>query len=60
LIKNAVQRDMLTDISLSKCKRAKSIVLQQALDAMKGEYTRVYDYQLELLRTNPGSTVVVS
>jgi hypothetical protein len=59
LIKNAVQRDMLTDVSLSKCKRAKSIVLQQALDAMKGEYTRVYDYQLELPRTNPGSTVVV-
>jgi hypothetical protein len=27
---------------------------------MKGEYARVYDYQMELLRTNPGSTVVVT
>jgi len=59
LIKNAVQRDFLADVSISKCKRAKAIVLQQALDSMKGEYSRVYDYQLELLRSNPGSTIVV-
>lgn len=59
LIKNAVQRDFLADVSVSKCKRAKAIVLQQALDSMKGEYSRVYDYQLELLRSNPGSTIVV-
>jgi len=59
LIKAAVLKDMMADVSISKCKRAKSLVLQKALDAMKGEYSKVYDYQLELLRSNPGSTVVV-
>jgi hypothetical protein len=58
-IQNRVQRDFLADVSLSQVKRAKSIVLKQALDTMKGEYCRVFDYQMELLRTNPGSTVVV-
>jgi hypothetical protein len=60
LIKAAVQKDLFADVSISKCKRAKSIVQQKALDAMKGEYSRVYDYQLELLRSNPGSTIVVT
>jgi len=59
LIKAAVQKDLFADVSISKCKRAKSLVLQKALDAMKGEYNRIYDYQLELQRSNPGSTVVV-
>ena len=59
LIKQAVLKDFLDDVSLSKCKRAKSLVLNAALDGMKGEYTRVYDYQAELLRSNPGSTIVV-
>lgn len=59
LMKAACLRDLFADVSISKCKRAKSIVLKKALDAMKGEYSRVYDYQLELLRSNPGSTVVV-
>jgi hypothetical protein len=51
---------MLADVSLSKCKRAKALVLQEALDATRREYSRVYDYQLELLRSNPGSTVVLT
>jgi hypothetical protein len=77
---------MLPDVYMSKCKRAKSLVLNATLDSMrvdlvnnkgipppwilsgflitksalKGEYTRVYDYQLELLRSNPRSTFVVS
>lgn len=59
LIKAAVLKDFLADVSISKCKRAKSLVQKQALDAMSGEYSRIYDYQLELLRSNPGSTVVV-
>ena len=59
LIKKAVLKDLLADVSIAKCKRAKSLVLKAALDSMKGEYTRVYDYQAELLRSNPGSTVVV-
>ena len=43
----------------SKIKRAKSIVMQRMYDATKGEYALVFDYQLELLRSNPGSTIVV-
>jgi hypothetical protein len=33
--------------------------MQRMYDATKGEYGMVFDYQLELLRNNPGSTVVV-
>ena len=44
LIKKAVLKDLLADVSIAKCKRAKSLVLKAALDSMKGEYTRVYDY----------------
>jgi len=59
LMKAAVLKDLFADVSISKCKRAKSLVLQKALDAMKGEYSRVYDYQLELQRSNPGTTVAI-
>ena len=51
--------DFHCDVSIAKCKRAKHLVLQQALDSTKGEYSKIYDYQAELLRSNPGSTVVV-
>ncbi|KAF8687404.1 hypothetical protein HU200_043094 [Digitaria exilis] len=59
LIKKAVLKDMLADVTIAKCKRAKGLVLKAALDSMKGEYSKVYDYRMELLRSNPGSTVVV-
>ena len=32
---------------------------QKLLEGMKEEYTKVFDYQLELLRSNPGSTILV-
>jgi hypothetical protein len=35
------------------------MVMQKALDATKGQYLLLYNYQLELLRSNPGSTVIV-
>jgi alpha-galactosidase len=50
---------MFVDVSVSKIKRAKSIVMQRMYDATKGDYGMVFDYQLELLISNPGSTVVV-
>lgn len=59
LIKKAVLKDMLADVTIAKCKRAKGLVMKAALDSMKGEYSKVYDYRMELLRSNPGSTVVV-
>jgi hypothetical protein len=59
LIKKAVLKDMLADVSIAKCKRAKALVLKAALDSMEGEYPKVYDYKLELDRSNPGSSVVV-
>ena len=58
-IKATVLQDMFADVSTSKCKHARSIVMDRLMSGMKSEYTRVFDYQLELLRTNPGSTVVV-
>ncbi|WVZ53833.1 hypothetical protein U9M48_004722 [Paspalum notatum var. saurae] len=59
-MKNTVQEEMFVDVSLSKLKRAKSIVMKKALDARKGQYEKLYDYQLELLRSNLGSTVVIN
>ena len=58
-MKTTVQEDMFVDVSFSKLKRAKSMVMQKALDATKGQYLLLYNYQLELLRSNPGSTVIV-
>jgi hypothetical protein len=58
-MKATVHEEMFADVSDSKLKRAKSIVMQRALDSTKGQYKLLYNYQLELLRSNPGSTVVV-
>jgi alpha-galactosidase len=58
-MKSTVQEEMFADVSISKLKRAKAIVMQKVYDATKGQYEKLYDYQLELLRSNPGSTVVI-
>jgi len=58
-LKATVQEEMFADVSMSKVKRAKAIVLEKIFKSTKGEYARLYDYQLELLRSNPGSTVIV-
>jgi hypothetical protein len=51
---------MCADVSDSKCKRAKRIVMERIVDGTNGEYARVYDYHMELVRSNPGSTMVVT
>ena len=56
---STVQEEMYADVSTSKLKRAKAIVMQKVYDASKGQYERLYDYQLELLRSNVGSTIVI-
>jgi alpha-galactosidase len=59
-MKNTVQEEMFADVSISKLKRAKAIVMEKVYDSTKGQYEKLYDYQLELLRSNPGSTVVIN
>lgn len=59
-MKATVQEEMFADASIGKLKRAKQLVMKAALDATKGQYQKLYSYQLELLRSNPGSTIVVN
>ncbi|CAN6273446.1 unnamed protein product [Urochloa humidicola] len=59
-MKHIVEKEMFADVSISKLKRAKAMVIQKALDATNCQYQLLYDYQLELLRSNPGSTVIVT
>jgi len=58
-IKETVLLEMGAEVSLSKIKRAKSIVMRRIYESCKGEYAKVFQYQAEILRTNPGSTVAV-
>ena len=58
-MRTTIQEEMFAMVSISKLKRAKAIVMQKALDATKGQYQLLYRYQVELLRSNHGSTVIV-
>jgi alpha-galactosidase len=42
-MREKIQEEMFTDVSISKIKRAKSIVMQRMYDATKGEYAMVFD-----------------
>jgi hypothetical protein len=59
-MKATVQEEMFAEASVSKLKRAKWLVMKKKMDAVKGQYQKLFNYQLELLRSNPGSTVVVN
>jgi hypothetical protein len=50
-----ILKDFFADVSIWKCKAAKKVVMDKLLSGLKEEYTKVFDYQLELLRSNPGS-----
>lgn len=58
-LKSTIQEKMFANVSISKIKRAKALVIGKMLAAKEGEYNQVFDYQLELLRSNPGTTCVV-
>jgi len=58
-MKSTIQEDIFAYISMSKIKRPKAIVIDIMYNSSKGEYSRVFDYQLELLKSNPGSTMIV-
>ena len=51
--------EMGAEVSLSKIKRAKSIVMRRIYESCKGEYAKIFQYLAEILRKNPGSTVTV-
>nr|XP_015619248.1 uncharacterized protein LOC107279670 [Oryza sativa Japonica Group] len=57
---STVSEEMFANASVPQCKRAKAHVLKKLYDATRCEYSRIFDYQLELLRSNPGSIVVVT
>jgi hypothetical protein len=59
-MQETVLLDMCADVSDSKCKRAKITVMERIVDGTNGECARVYDYHMELVRSNPGSTVAVT
>jgi hypothetical protein len=59
-MQEAVLKDYLADVSELKCKREKRIIMERIVDGTNGEYNRVYDYHMELVRSNPGSTVAVT
>jgi hypothetical protein len=58
-LQQMVQEEMFANVHVSKIKKAKAIVVGRMMDAQFGEYGKVFDYQNELLRSNPGSTVIV-
>jgi hypothetical protein len=41
-------------------KRAKARVVKKIMDCQVGEYSKLFDYALELKRSNPGSSVHVA
>ena len=43
-MREIIQQEIFADVSISKIKRAKSIVMQRMYDATKGEYALVFDY----------------
>lgn len=49
-MKATVQEEMFADASIGKLKRAKQLVMKAALDATKGQYQKLYSYQLEVIQ----------
>jgi hypothetical protein len=58
-LKETVLLDMGADVTLSKIKRAKYTVMKRIYDATKEEYPKLFDYQLEILTSNLGSTMAI-
>jgi len=41
-------------------KRAKARVVKKMMDCQTGEYSKLFDYALELKRSNPGTSVHIA
>lgn len=59
-MKETVQEDMGVDVSITMIKRAKTHVMKKIMDTQTGEYSKLFDYALELQRSNPGTSVHVA
>ena len=59
-MKETVQEDMGVDVSITMIKRAKARVMKKIMDTQTGEYSKLFDYALELQRSNPGTSVHVA
>ena len=58
-LKHDVEQELRVHISYSKCKRARRMVLDSYLGTFTSEYLELEAYVDELMRSNPGSKVVV-
>jgi alpha-galactosidase len=56
-IKETVLLEMGVDVSSSKIKRAKAIVMRRIYESCKGKYAKIFCYQAEILRSNLGAHV---
>ena len=59
-MKETVQEDMGVDVSITMIKRAKACVMKKIMDTQTGEYSKLFDYALELKCSNPGTSVHVA
>jgi len=59
-MKETVQEDMGVDVSITMIKRAKARVMKKIMDTQTGEYSKLFDYALELQRSNPRTSVHVA
>ncbi|BAF23783.2 Os08g0432600 [Oryza sativa Japonica Group] len=59
-MKETVQEDMGVDVPITMIKRAKAHVMKKIMDTQTGEYSKLFDYALELQRSNPGTSVHVA
>ena len=50
-MKETIQEDMGVEVSMTMVKRAKVKVIRKVMDARSGEYSRLFDYALELKRS---------
>lgn len=58
-IRKTMLEELFANVTIARCKRAKRMVMQKMLHSIEGEYSKVFNYQLELLKTNPGSIVAI-
>ncbi|GAV78378.1 hypothetical protein CFOL_v3_21846, partial [Cephalotus follicularis] len=56
-IKEWCNKEFKVNVGISKCMRAKGIVIKEMEGNHKEQFAMLRDYGEELLRTNPGSTV---